>query len=313
MSRLYAGVTLRGLYLIGALCIGLHVPAQKPETLQRAWQEYQFLSLDVAEKLFLETQDSDVDPEYLLEAKVGLAMIAQYRERNPDLEKAEALYQEALAGNPKPEVRALINSFLADLYLSRGADSEARVVLDTLIDENIDSVVGQDALIRRLTLMMGEYASPQSIAAARNVEADLNRIRVKVSEERPYLIPLIYSLLGRIYFWAEDYASTVQQYENFTTLGNANTTSYGTQASALYRIANIYEQKLNQPEQAGLFYRRLVEDYPNSAMSYYALEKAILLGAFSREEANKIRLGGLTPEILDELFSAVPAEGKVSE
>jgi tetratricopeptide (TPR) repeat protein len=218
-----------------------------------------------------------------------------------------------LAGNPKPEVRALINSFLADLYLSRGADSEARVVLDTLIDENIDSVVGQDALIRRLTLMMGEYASPQSIAAARNVEADLNRIRVKVSEERPYLIPLIYSLLGRIYFWAEDYASTVQQYENFTTLGNANTTSYGTQASALYRIANIYEQKLNQPEQAGLFYRRLVEDYPNSAMSYYALEKAILLGAFSREEANKIRLGGLTPEILDELFSAVPAEGKVSE
>ena len=174
-------------------------------------------------------------------------------------------------------------------------------------------MVGQDALIRRLTLMMGEYASPQSIAAARNVEADLNRIRVKVSEERPYLIPLIYSLLGRIYFWAEDYASTVQQYENFTTLGNANTTSYGTQASALYRIANIYEQKLNQPEQAGLFYRRLVEDYPNSAMSYYALEKAILLGAFSREEANKIRLGGLTPEILDELFSAVPAEGKVSE
>lgn len=311
--RLYGYAVLRGISLIGLLMVSLNVSAQKPETLQRAWQEYQFLSLDAAEALFLETQRLDVDSEYLLEAKIGLAMIAQYRERNPDLDKAEKLYQEALAENPKPEVRALINSFLADLYLSRGDDSEALVVLEALIDENIDTVVGQDALIRRLNLTMGDYASPESIAAAREVEANLDRIRVQVSEERPYLIPLIHSLLGRIYFWAEDYVSTVQQFEKFSSLGNANTTSYGSQASSLYRIANIYERQLNQPQQAGIFFRRLVEEYPNSSMSYYALEKSIMLGGLSRHEANKIRLGGLTPEILDELFSAAGAEGKVSE
>lgn len=288
--------------------------ADKPEGLVRAWEEYQFLSLDVAEKLFSEVLKQEaVDAEYLNEAKVGLAMVAQFRERNPDLAKAESLYREVLAANPKPEVAVLVNSFLADIHISRNEKDQALQLLDTLVAEEIDSVLGQDALIRQFLLTMGEYGSPESLAAAAKAEAELGRIQAQLNQARPLLVPLINSVLGMTYFWAEDYERALVQFENFSTLGNAATTSYGMQASTIYRMANIYENILNQPEPAGRYYRRLVEEYPNSNMSYYALEKAIALGAFTRNQANKLRLGGLTPQILDELFAAANANGEVSK
>lgn len=287
--------------------------AQKPEPLERAWQEYQFLSLDVADKLFADVLKTENLPDvYWVEAKVGQAMVSQYRERNPDLIKAEMLYQEALAKAPAAEVRALIQSFLADLYASQGNQDQALKLLDALVAEHIDSVVGQDALIRRFIMTQGAYGTPESLAVARQTQADMERIQVALTQSRPYLVPLIHLLLGNLYFWGADPAESVAQFEKFTILGNADSTSYGSQASALYRNAKLCETELNQPERAGRFYRRLVEEYPNSSMSYYALEKAIALGALTRQEADRLRLGGLTPEILDELFAAQESEGEVS-
>jgi len=268
----------------------------------------------VAEKLFEDVlKQPGVDADYQLEAKVGLAMVYQFRERNPDLASAQQLYQEVLSANPKPEVEALVNSFLADLYISLNVKEQALELLDVLVEEDIDTVLGQDALLRQFLITMGEYGSPESLAAADQVLSELNRISVPVSEARPYLIPMINSVLGMTYFWAEEYEKALVQFENFSTLGTAATTSYGSQSSTIYRIANIYENKLNQPEKAGRFYRRLVEEYPNSSMSYYALEKAISLGAYTRDQANNLRLGGLTPQILDELFESANAQGQIAQ
>ncbi|MDF3128607.1 tetratricopeptide repeat protein [Kiritimatiellaeota bacterium B1221] len=283
--------------------------AEKPEILQRAWQEYQFLSMDAAKNLFKQAQKLDTSAEYLLEAKVGLAMVSQFREQKSDLNVAEALYREVLAENPPEELRDLVYSFIADLHISRGENEEALEMLDKLIESNLNSVVGQDALIRKTLLTMGEYGAPQSVKVADETETILAGLAIEPTAERPYLIPLLESLLGDIYFWSGDFTKALAHYEIFTTLGNAKTTSYGSQAGQLYQIAKLYEVEMEDPKKAGQFYKRLITEYPNNGTSYFALEKAVRLGAMSRKEVEKLRLSGVTSEILDELFET-SKEGK---
>ncbi len=282
--------------------------AEKPEVLQRAWQEYQFLSMDAAKTLFKRAEKLDTEPQYLLEAKLGLAMVSQFREQKKDLELAEKLYQEVLAENPSPEIRDLIYSFIADLHISRGETEQALEMLNTLIESSLDSVVGQDALIRKTLLTMGDFGSPESLKAAQETEAALATMNLELTPERPYLVPLIDSLLGDIYFWLDEPEKALTYLENFTKLGNAKTTSYGSQAGQLYQIASIYELDLNQPEKAGYYYKRMIVEYPNNSNSYFALEKAIEFGAMNRKEVESMNLSGLTPEIIDELFAKAKEE-----
>ncbi|WFB35582.1 tetratricopeptide repeat protein [Kiritimatiellota bacterium B12222] len=282
--------------------------AEKPEVLVNAWQEYQFLSMETAEIYFKQALALDTDPQYLLEAKVGLAMVNQYKEQGQDLETAKKLYTQVLEQDPPTEMRQLIFSFLADLHLSQGEDEEALELLDALIAECANSVIGQDALIRKVILTMGPYGSEESVAVADEAVSLIENLSIEPTQARPYLIPLISSLLGGIYFWADDFEQSLAQSEIFTTLGNAETTSYGSQYAALYQMAKIYELELNQPEKAGVYYRRIVEDYPNSNISYYALEKAIEFKAMTRSEVEALRLPGVTPEILTELFTIESGE-----
>lgn len=302
--------TVRGLVYLGVLATVTSQPlfAEKPEVLEKAWQEYQFLSMEVAESYFQEALKQDTEELYLQEAKIGLAMVSQFRERGGDLEVSEKLYQDVLEQDPPEETRRLIHSFLADLYLSRGEDEKALDLLNSLIETSPESVLGQDALIRKTILIMGAYGSPESLAAAAEVETILSELDLEVSQERPYLLPMIHSLVGDIYFWAANYSKSVVHLDAFSRIGNPETTSYGSQAAMLYRLAKIYENKLNQPELAGQYYRRLIIGYPNVGMSYYSLERAIQYKTITRSEVEDLRLNGLTLEILDELFAQSEGE-----
>lgn len=307
---LFLNLSGRGIWvilLVGGLALQ-PLRAEKPGALKQAWQEYQFLSMEVAEKYFNQVLKGKAEPQYKLEATLGLAMVNQFREQKSDLATAKKLYGEVLAQNPPAETRMLVLSFQADLHIKQGEKQEALEILNALIKESPDSVIGQDALIRKMLLTMGPYGSQASLDAAAEVEKVIDGIQVEATPERPYLLPIIHYEVGMIYFWAGDYEKAVEHLTTFTTLGNAATTSYGSQSSTLYRIAKIYENYLHKPAMAGKFYRRIINEYPNSGFAYYSLEKAISLKSISREEVEKMRISGVTEEILDELFATVEGE-----
>lgn len=281
-------------------------PSQPTDLLERAWEEYRFLSLDQAETYFKQVQAKDGDTERVREAKLGLAMIKQYAESGEDLAGAEAMYKEILDEGAQGEVAALIRSNLADIHINRGEEEAALAYLNQLIADELDTVIGQDALIRKIVLTMGDFGSEQSVSVAREAEALLAEL--EVSTERPLLVPILSSLLGDIFYRVEAYESAVGHYERYTTIGSAHSTNYSSQASQLYRLATIHENILKNPDQAGHFFRRLATEYSNSQMAYYALEKAIQYKKITRDEVRDLRLGGVTEEILDELFAGVEGE-----
>ncbi len=94
------------------------VATQEPDMLDRAWEEYRFLSLDQAESYFKQVQSKDGDTERVREAKLGLAMIKQYAESGKDLAGAEAMYKEILNEGAQGEVAALIRLNLADILIA---------------------------------------------------------------------------------------------------------------------------------------------------------------------------------------------------
>jgi tetratricopeptide (TPR) repeat protein len=153
---------------------------------------------------------------------------------------------------------------------------------------------------------MGDLGSEQSLAVAREAEALLSVL--EVTTQRPLLIPILSSLLGDIYYRAGKYEQAVVHYERYTTIGSAHSTNYSSQASQLYRLAAMHETILNEPARAGHFFRRLATEYSNSQMAYYALEKAVQYKTITRKEVKALRLGGVTEEILDELFADVEGE-----
>lgn len=291
--------------LLGALPL---LGEQNPDALIRnGWEEYRFLSLDLAEKQFSKALKLELTPEQQAEALVGLAMTLQYAERGRSLDRAEEIYQQVLELQPGEEIKALILSNLADLHLAREEDEEAAPLLSTLMETEIDSVIGQDALRRWIHLQSGPFGSEQSRQVADQASEILST--VTATPERPRLLPILHNQVGGLYFWLEEYERAAFHFELFTTLGSADTTSYGSQASALFRLAQIYEDKLQDRSRAGHFYRRLVLEYPNSNMVYFSLEKAVQFGAMNREEVLAQKLSGMTPEILDELFDAPTGGG----
>jgi len=281
--------------------------AEEPDPLERGWEEYRFLGLDMARNYFSQVVNNDPDPLRVREATMGLAMVAQFAERGRNLDLALELYEQILPEEDDPERNALIRSFLADLHWSRGENEEALAYLNELIEQELDTVIGQDALLRRLIWTMGPYGAESSVNVARETEKLIEKI--EASPERPLLVPMLSKTVGLNFFWASMYEDAVRNLERFVTIGTAESTNYSSQASELYRLGSIYEHRLNDPERAGRAFRRLAVEYTNSPMAYFALEKAIEFGAISRHEVEELNIRGLTVELLDELFAGTPSQG----
>jgi len=282
--------------------------ASAQEKIEQGWREFRFLSLELAEQAFQEALELELTPEQVVEAKMGLAMSLQYPESGRDLQKAEAIYRDILSMDPAVEVQALLSSNLADLHLARGETDQALALFNELINTSLNSVIGQDALRRKIHLEGGPYGSETS---RRMADEAAERIRdLEWTRERPRLLPVLHDQIGLMYFWLGAYEEAAYHFEQMTLIGSAETTSYGSQSSMLYRLAKLYENELNDAAKAGHFYRRLIVEYPNSNMAYYSLEQAVALGSISREEVQTLNLSGMTADILDDLFSTADRGGR---
>jgi tetratricopeptide (TPR) repeat protein len=271
------------------------------EMLAKGWEEYQFLSLELAEKQFNNALELELTAEQRIQATLGLAMSAQYAERGRDLDKAESLYQEVLSLEPTQDVRDLVTSNLADLYMARGDNDQALEYLDQLVNTRLSSVIGQDALRRKIYLQRGPFGSERSRRVADDAAERIQNL--EATRERPRLLPVLHTEIGMLYFWLGDYEKAVYHLEQMTLIGSADTTSYGSQSTMLYRLAKLHENELDDPSRAGHFYRRLILEYPNSGMAYYSLVQAVEFGAMTKQEVRALNLSGMTDEILAELFA----------
>jgi tetratricopeptide (TPR) repeat protein len=153
-----------GLIFIGACRLW----AMDPETTaRRAWDEFGFQSFDNAQRLFMELeQAAAATPAQRREALIGLAMVAQFDERRPNLARAEALYRRALADESLTgQPRLLAEAMLAETLAMAGRLAEADALWDTLIRRRPASLIAQDALIRRTVAHLTTFAAPETAAA----------------------------------------------------------------------------------------------------------------------------------------------------
>jgi len=291
-------VAAAALWLAAIGSLGAADPAA---LLAEGWQEYQFQSFDKATRLFDEAVGAAADGETRIQARTGIAMVAQFREQGRDLDRAEGIYREILKEGPTGERLCLVQSMLAECLASKGKLEEADRLWDAAVSGFPNSLLAQDALLRRTVAHLKGFDSEESMEAIRYLEAR-RTVFPPADRERPALSPGFDLLLGDFWFWRKDYARAREAYIRYVAVGSTQTTAYSQRASAIMRIARISEDFLNDSKTAGAYYRMLVEETPNDVRSYFSLEKAARYGAIAPDEVRRLGLYGVTDDILREIF-----------
>jgi tetratricopeptide (TPR) repeat protein len=271
-------------------------------TLDEAWREYRFQSYDKAARLFASADAAGAPEAARREARCGRAMLALFREKDPEPADAVAGFDALLREGLDGERALLVRGLRAEALAASGRIEEANAAWAEVIDGAPSSILAQDALLRRTIANLGPLASEQTAAALRYLE-EKRRSFPPPTRERPMLAPALDMLLGDARFWRGEYAEARAALVRYVEIGTKTTTSYPTQASAMMRIARISEEKLGDPATAGRYYRRLVEETPNDVRSFFALERAIAYGALTREEVRGLKLYGVTDRIVDGFFA----------
>lgn len=273
--------------------------------LQQGWKEYGFQSFDAAKKQFSlagRTTDDDADRR---EAQLGLAMVDQFCETGVDLRGAVEVYRRLLKEDAGDTVAGMAANFLAEALAAQGALDEANRLWAEVISEHADTMVAQDALLRRTVANLAAPRSDRTREALEYLEEERKRFP-SPTPERPGLSPSMDVLLGDMYFYREEYEQARAAYMRYIDVATVRTTSYPLHAIMRLKIAIMSERYLDDPETAGEFYRRLVLDTPNDQRSWFALEKAVDYGTLTRDEIEALELNGVTPEVLDELMEGAP-------
>jgi hypothetical protein len=301
LSQRAIGWTVAGLVFLATLLPSL---AQETDArLREAWNEYSFQSFDAAERLFREAERTASAEDARQQAQIGLAMIRQFDSKRRDLPAAARIYANLLADGLDGEPAALVRSLLAECRVAQGQGGREAVnrLWDQAIADLPSSIVAQDALLRRTFAAMEAWDSP----ATTNAVEELDRRRAQFpppSREIPGLAPVMDTLLGNYRFWQGDAERSREAFIRYCDIATTRTSSYGWYSGALFRVAQLSERRLNDRETAGRYYRKIVLETPNCVQSFYCLIKAAELGALSAEEARKLRLHGITDDVVRGIF-----------
>lgn len=298
--------------LVGGLLLGIGLrahgaDANAADALRDAWQAYRYQTYEAAERGFRQAVD---DPATQQQATLGLALVAQFRERRPNVREALRLYQQLLDEGLDGDARWQVLALVAECHALTEALDKANTDWEAVIVGAPHSLIAQDALLRRTLANLGAMESAQTTAAIRYLETHREAFPPP-TRETPALAPAYDLLLGNLYFWRRDYARSRDAFMRYIAIGSKETTSYSQQASAMMRVARMSESLLDDPATAGRYYRMLVEQTPNDVRSYHALERAVRYGAITADEVRALKLYGISEALLQTLFTppATPSPG----
>ena len=104
------------------------------------------------------------------------------------------------------------------------------------------------------------------------------------------------------HFWCGRPEASRDAFARFCDLATKRTVSYGWFGGTLLRTARLSEEVLNDTETAGRYYKRMITEAPSHARSYFALKRAVALGAITPDEIRALKLHGITDDVIAELF-----------
>ena len=170
--------------------------------------------------------------------------------------------------------KANARKLIGDTYLFAGYFEEAIAEYKKVLEASVSDPVSNDALARIILIQSNsDYAYVPLHNYVKALHANLNgktdaamEKSQKTIEEYPkaLIVDDLWLLLGEIHQRTQGPAQAIAAYQQVVASESPSA------AEALVKVAGIYHDQLNQPEQAHKTYTALIRDYPESVIVDYA-------------------------------------------
>ena len=170
--------------------------------------------------------------------------------------------------------KANARKLIGDTYLFAGYFEEAIAEYKKVLEASVSDPVSNDALARIILIQSNsDYAYVPLHNYVKALHANLNgktdaamEKSQKTIEEYPkaLIVDDLWLLLGEIHQRTQAPAQAIAAYQQVVASESPSA------AEALAKVAGIYHDQLNQPEQAHKTYTALIRDYPESVIVDYA-------------------------------------------
>ena len=170
--------------------------------------------------------------------------------------------------------KANARKLIGDTYLFAGYFEEAIAEYKKVLEASVSDPVSNDALARIILIQSNsDYAYVPLHNYVKALHANLNgktdaamEKSQKTIEEYPkaLIVDDLWLLLGEIHQRTQAPAQAIAAYQQVVASESPSA------AEALVKVAGIYHDQLNQPEQAHKTYTALIRDYPESVIVDYA-------------------------------------------
>ena len=170
--------------------------------------------------------------------------------------------------------KANARKLIGDTYLFAGYFEEAIAEYKKVLEASVSDPVSNDALARIILIQSNsDYAYVPLHNYVKALHANLNgktdaamEKSQKTIEEYPkaLIVDDLWLLLGEIHQRTQAPAQAIAAYQQVVASESPSA------AEALVKVAGIYHDQLNQPEQAHKTYTALIRDYPDSVIVDYA-------------------------------------------
>ena len=170
--------------------------------------------------------------------------------------------------------KANARKLIGDTYLFAGYFEEAIAEYKKVLEASVSDPVSNDALARIILIQSNsDYAYVPLHNYVKALHANLNGKTDEAMEQaqktieaypKALIVDDLWLLLGEIHQQNQAYPQAIAAYQQVVASESPSA------AEALVKVAGIYHDQLNQPEQAHKTYTALIRDYPESVIVDYA-------------------------------------------
>ncbi|HBC86636.1 MAG TPA: hypothetical protein DCZ94_06760 [Lentisphaeria bacterium] len=279
--------------------------------LKKGWLEYRFHEVKKARSYFEEAEKkAGNNKEELLQALTGQAFCHQFLMKNSvkadNFEQAAALYDRCIkeAGSDHKYIllwksmKAECLYKLSVLEPDPAKDSEAEALWQEVRQKDENSVFAQDAMLAKALLQTEDVNDEKVTSFCGDMEKYLvpykkegRKIDV-VNDKKAMLAPVMATYLYNIYYYRNDFRKGVDALIDYCKFGP---TSFQYKATAYFKVARISETRCADNKTAIEYYTKFFKECGSDSRSYYAMERAKLLGgpaAATADESAKFKKEG---------------------